>query len=48
MKILYSILLVLATTMIVSLSMFSSSTDDKLVYAQQEENQTDFIDIQKK
>ena len=48
MNILYSILLVLATTMIVSLSMFSSSTDDKLVYAQQEENQTDFIDIQKK
>ena len=31
--------------MMISLSMFSSSYD-KLVYAQQEENQIDFIDIQ--
>ena len=46
MKVLYSILVVIATTMTVPLLMFSS-TDDELVYAQQEENQTDFIDIQK-
>ena len=44
MKVLYSILIV-AATMIVPLLMFSST--DELVYAQQEENQTDFIDIQK-
>jgi hypothetical protein len=45
MKVLYSFLIVVAT-MMVSLLMFSS-TDDKLAlaYAQQEENQTDFIDI---
>ena len=45
MKFLYPILLVLTTTMIVPLPMFSSIYD-KLIYAQQqEENQTDFIDI---
>ena len=38
MKVLYSNLVVLATIMIVPLLMFSS-TDDELVYAQQEENQ---------
>ncbi|HSF00513.1 MAG TPA: hypothetical protein VLA48_06415 [Nitrososphaeraceae archaeon] len=47
MKVLYSNLLVLATIMIVPLLMFSS-TDDEFVYAQQEENQTDFIDIQER
>jgi hypothetical protein len=47
MKVLYSNLVVLATIMIVPLLMFSS-TDDELVYAQQEENQTDFIDIQER
>ncbi|HJU59503.1 MAG TPA: hypothetical protein VJ583_07115 [Nitrososphaeraceae archaeon] len=48
MKVLYSILVVLATTMMVHLSMFSFTYDDELVYAQQQgENQTDFIDIQK-
>lgn len=42
----YSILVVIATTMILSLLLFSS-IDDKLVYAQQQEqNQTDVIDIQ--
>ena len=46
MKILYFILVVVATTMIVPLLMFSS-TDYELVYPQQQkENQTDFIDIQ--
>jgi hypothetical protein len=44
MKVLYSIL-VLATMMIVSLLIFSSTVE--LVYTQQEENQNDFIDIQK-
>lgn len=44
MKVLYSFLVV-AALMIVPLLMFSS-TDAELVYAQQEENQTDFIDIQ--
>jgi hypothetical protein len=45
MKVLYSFLIVV-TTMIVPLCMFSSM-DDKLTlaYAQQEENQTDFIEI---
>jgi hypothetical protein len=38
MKVLYSILVMVATTMIVPLLMFSS-TDDELVYAQQDENQ---------
>ena len=47
MKVLYSNLVVLATIMIVHLLMFSS-TDDEFVYAQQEENQTDFIDIQER
>jgi hypothetical protein len=48
MKVLYSILVILATTMMVHLSMFSFTYDDELVYAQQQgENQTDFIDIQK-
>jgi hypothetical protein len=46
MKVLYSIFIV-ATTMIVPL-LILSSTDGELVYAQQEENQTDFIEIQKK
>jgi len=47
MKFLYLILVVLTTTMIVPLLMFSSIYD-KLIYAQQqEENQTDFIDIQR-
>jgi hypothetical protein len=46
MKVLYSIFIV-ATTMIESL-LILSSTDDELVYAQQEQNQSDFIDIQKK
>ena len=46
MKFLYPILVVLTTTMIAPLPMFSS-TDDELVYAQQQkENQTNFIDIQ--
>jgi hypothetical protein len=47
MKVLYSILVVAATTMIVPLLMFSSA-DDGVVYAQQEENQTDFIDIEER
>lgn len=47
MKVLYYNLVMLATIMIVPLLMFSS-TDDELVYAQQEENQTDFIDIQER
>ena len=47
MKVLYSILVVVATTMILPLLMFSSA-DDEAVYAQQEENQTDFIDIQER
>ena len=47
MKVLYFILVVVATTMIVPLLMFSSA-DDEAVYAQQEENQTDFIDIQER
>ena len=46
MKFLYPILVVLTTTMMAPLPMFSS-TYDELVYAQQQkENQTDFIDIQ--
>ena len=45
MKVLYSFLIMLAATMIISLSMFSS-TYDQLVYAQQEENQADFMDIE--
>ena len=46
MKFLYAILLVVTTTMVAPLSLFSS-TYDELVYAQQQkENQTDFIDIQ--
>jgi hypothetical protein len=46
MKFLYLILVVLTTTMIAPLPMFSS-TDDELVYAQQQkENQTNLIDIQ--
>ena len=45
MKVLYSILIVVAATMIVPLLIFSST--DELVYTQQEENQTDFNDIQK-
>ena len=46
MKFLYPILVVLTTIMIAPLPMFSS-TDDELVYAQQQkENQTNFIDIQ--
>jgi hypothetical protein len=45
MKVLYSILIVAAATMIVPLLIFSST--DELVYTQQEENQTDFNDIQK-
>ena len=44
MKVLYS-LVVVATTMILPLLMFSS-TDNELIYAQREENHTDFIDIQ--
>jgi len=47
MKVLYSILVVVATTMIVPLLMFSS-VDDGVVYTQLEENQTDFIDIQER
>ena len=46
MKVLYS-LVVVPTTMILSLLMFSS-TDNELIYAQREENQTDFIDIQER
>jgi hypothetical protein len=45
MKFLYPIIVVLATTMIVHLSMFSSMYEG-LVDAQHGENQTDFIDIQ--
>ena len=46
MKFLYPILVVLTTTMMTLLPMFSS-TYDELVYAQQQkENQTNFIDIQ--
>src|SRR5918994_5494213 len=46
MNFLYPILVVLTTTMMAPLPMFSS-TYDELVYAQQQkENQTDFIDIQ--
>jgi hypothetical protein len=45
MKFLYPILVVLTTTMIAPLPMFSF-TYDELVYAQQKENQTNFIDIQ--
>lgn len=45
MKFLYPILVVLTTTMMAPLPMFSS-TYDELVYAQQEENQADFIDIE--
>jgi hypothetical protein len=46
MKVLYSILVVVATTMVLSLLLFSS-IDDKFVYAQQQEqNQTDVIDMQ--
>jgi hypothetical protein len=46
MKFLYPILVVLTTIMMASLPMFSS-TNDELVYAQQQkENQTDFINIQ--
>ena len=42
MKFLYSVLVVLTTTMMAPLPMFFSSTYDELVYAQQEkENQTD-------
>jgi hypothetical protein len=47
MKVLYSFLVVVATTMVVPLLMFSSA-DNELIYAQQEENQTDFIDIQER
>jgi hypothetical protein len=45
MKVLYSILIVVAATMRVPLLIFSST--DELVYTQQEENQSDFNDIQK-
>jgi hypothetical protein len=46
MKVLYSIIVVVATTMVLSLLLFSS-IEDKLVYAQQQEqNQTDVIDMQ--
>ena len=47
MKVLYSFLVMVATTMIVPLLMFSS-IDNELIYVQQEENQTDFIDIQQR
>ena len=46
MKVLYS-LVVVPTTMILSLLMFSS-TDNELIYAQREENHTYFIDIQER
>jgi hypothetical protein len=49
MKVLYSILIVLATTMIVPLLIFPSSIDEELVYTyaqQQKENQTNLINIQ--
>ena len=45
MKVFYSFLIMVSATMIISLSMFSF-TYDELVYAQQEENQADFIDIE--
>jgi hypothetical protein len=45
MKVFYSFLIMISATMIISLSMFSF-TYDELVYAQQEENQADFIDIE--
>jgi hypothetical protein len=46
MKFLYAILVMVTTTMIAPLPMFSS-TYNELIYAQQQkENQTDFIDIQ--
>lgn len=45
MKVLYPFLIMVSAIMIISLSM-PSSTSDELVYAQQEENQTDFIEIQ--
>ena len=46
MKVLYSLVVVL-TTMILSLLMFSS-IDNELIYAQREENHTYFIDIQER
>jgi hypothetical protein len=44
LKFLYSILIVLTTTIVVSLSLFSSTYDD-LVYAQQHEEKNQTIDI---
>ena len=45
MKFFYSFLIMVSATMIISVSMFSF-TYNELVYAQQEENQADFIDIE--
>ena len=45
MKVFYSFLIMVSATMIISVSMFSF-TYNELVYAQQEENQADFIDIE--
>lgn len=47
MKFLYSILIVLITTMVLYLSIFSSTYDD-LVYAQQHEEKNQTIDIKQK